>query len=257
MIETKTTTLMFAAESANLPAENTETFGMTVCGTFQDGETALQSILDKRPDVVMCDVFLPGIDALGILEELRAHAWNGIFIAMSGAANDIMASELMNAGADYFLVRPFSFKYLARRIEKMTEDRRRGVGISFRKLPQINDEFDLEDYISDLMRQIGVPAHIRGYAYIRKAILLALENGDILNSITKELYPTIAKIYKTTPSRVERAIRHAIEVAWSRGDIEIITSLFGYTVKTSKGKPTNGEFISMIADRMRLDLKIG
>lgn len=231
--------------------------GFAVLDNVYDGESAISTILDKRPDVVLCDLFLPGIDALGVLEEVRAKHWHGIFLAIADSVNDAMANPLMSAGADYFLVRPYSLQYLAHRIDKMAEERRQSPTVAFGTPLQINSKYDLEECVSDLMRQIGVPAHIRGYTYIRKAIMLALENGDILNSITKELYPTIAKSFDTTASRVERAIRHAIEVAWSRGDIEILTSMFGYTIKTSKGKPTNGEFISMVTDRLRMNLRIG
>ncbi len=238
--------------------ESLITLGYNVVATATDGTNGAALIRKYRPDVVLCDTFLPGSDALSVLEEAREKAWNGIFIAMSYCQNDMLAAKLMENGVDYFIVRPFSFSYLNRRILTLMEERRRSRTLSaFRVAPQINDRFDLENCVADLMRQIGVPAHILGYKYIRRSIMLALENADILSSITKELYPTVAHDFETTPSRVERAIRHAIEVAWARGDIDVLNTLFGYTVKTSKGKPTNGEFISMLADRLRLDLKLG
>ena len=258
MIEKSETCIVVVTQNTDgCEKENLQSFGFRVAAVAYDGVDGVQSILKHRPDVVLCDVFMPQLDAFSILEEIKEKAWNGIFIAVSSSPNDVLAAKLMENGVDYFLVRPFSYAYLSKRIVSLLEEKsHRRLSASYKSAPQINDHFDLESCISELMREIGVPAHIRGYKYIRKSILLALEDGDILNSITKELYPTVARSYKTTPSRVERAIRHAIEVAWSRGDIEVLTALFGYTIKTSKGKPTNGEFISMLTDRLRLNLKI-
>ena len=222
---------------------------------MNSGIAALETILESRPEVVMCEVFLPELDALGMLEILEEKAYRGVVICISSCPNDILAERLMQSGAAHFLVLPFGYEYLARRIDQAVREKSEGRTLC--PAPQINDQYDLESCVSELMRQIGVPAHIRGYRYIRQAILLSLEDGEMLNAITKQLYPTVARTYKTTPSRVERAIRHAIEVAWTRGDIEVLTAMFGYTVKTSKGKPTNGEFISMLTDRLRLELKIG
>lgn len=232
--------------------------GNEVVGTVNSGESAVDRILEAAPDVVLCEMFLPQIDALGVLEELRGAGFDGIFMVTSCAENAAMAEKLSLAGADYFLVRPFSFRYMQRRMEKLCDEKRPSLASGkVATTCRVRDQFELEACVTKLIQDIGMPASVRGYNFVRKAILLALENGDILNSITKELYPTVAKCYKTTASRVERAIRHAIETAWQRGDIEVIHSLFGYTIKNTKGKPTNGEFISLLADRIRLDLKIG
>lgn len=244
------------SEEGGIDSKALEELGYRLLPPVHDGREALRVILEKRPEVVMCEVFLPGLDALGLLEMLEEKAYRGVVICISSCPNDILAERLMQNGAAHFLVKPLGYEFLARRIDQAVREKNEARLSSFSPTPQINDKFDLENCISELMRQIGVPAHIRGYKYIRQAILLSLEDAEMLNAITKQLYPTVARTYKTTPSRVERAIRHAIEVAWTRGDIEVLTSMFGYTVKTSKGKPTNGEFISMLTDRLRLSLKI-
>ncbi len=256
MAENCITILLVTQDSNGIEKESLEARGFQVLGTENDGEKAVESILLLRPDAVLCDAFLPRMDALGIVEKLRSRGYRGLFFCLAGAPNDTLASRLMQSGADYYLIRPYAFDYLAERLRSLhAGGNRLTLG---NVLPtQINDEFDLEGCVSDLMRQIGVPAHIRGYKYIRKSIIMSLKNSDMLNAITKELYPGVARAFDTTPSRVERAIRHAIEVAWTRGDIEALNSMFGYTVKTSKGKPTNGEFISMLTDRLRMTLKIG
>lgn len=248
--------LIAKQDKDGIEKECLEMKGFQIIGEEFDGMSAVEAILRKRPDVVLCDVYMPHMDALGILEQARMKGYTGMFFCMSHAANEALASTLMRSGADYFLVRPFSFDYLADRILSWHQQRRKEPAV-LRMPMQINDEFDLESYVSDMMHRIGVPAHIRGYNYIRKSIIMSLENKELLNAITKELYPGVAKEYNTTASRVERAIRHAIEVAWTRGDIEALNSMFGYTIKTSKGKPTNGEFISMLTDRLRMTLKIG
>ncbi len=246
------------SETLHLGAGQLTALGNQVLGKARDGETAIKEIVETGPDIVFCDMFLPGIDALGVLDELKLAGFEGVFIVTSCAENAAMAEKLSAAGADYFLVRPFSYQYIQHRMEKLfTEKLPLVAQNNLVSACNVRDRFELEACVTNLIRDIGMPANVRGYNFVRKAILLALEDSDILNSITKELYPTVAKCYKTTASRVERAIRHAIEVAWQRGDIEVIHSLFGYTIKNTKGKPTNGEFISLLADRIRLELKIG
>ncbi len=257
MVETNTISILLALnDSGGVEKEALESLGFRIVGVEQDGLKAIAEIAYQHPDVVICDIFLKQIDAMGLTEQLRAKGYDGVIIGLSDSPADPFATRMMYCGADYFLVRPFSFEYLAERIRML-----HATGRKKKKLPpcppQISDEFDLEQYVSDMMHQIGVPAHIRGYRYIRSSIIMALGNSSLLNAITKELYPGVAKEYGTTPSRVERAIRHAIEVAWTRGDIEALNAMFGYTIKTSKGKPTNGEFISMLTDRLRMTLKIG
>ena len=158
--------------------------------------------------------------------------------------------QMISAGADYYFIKPVTPQSVAKRIERLsswkTEKQKRTAEIS---------DNDIEVVISDIMRQIGVPAHIKGYQYLRTAIKLSVEDSDMLGSVTKLLYPTVAKIFNTTSSRVERAIRHAIEVAWDRGDVDVLSSYFGYTIQSQRGKPTNSEFIAMISDKLKLSLK--
>ena len=243
------------SDENNVDCEALQALGFIVLPAAFGGKAALEFILRERPDVVLCDTFMPEMDAMSLLDELKEKAYRGAVICLSSCVNDLLAGRLMQNGAAHFMVRPFDYGFLARRIDQLMEERDHPAA-TFTPSPAIHDKYDLEACISELMRQIGVPAHIRGYKYIRQAILLSLSDGEMLNAITKQLYPTVARLYKTTPSRVERAIRHAIEVAWTRGDVDVLTTMFGYTVKTSKGKPTNGEFISMLTDRLRLTLKI-
>lgn len=170
---------------------------------------------------------------------------------MSQVPNDRLAQQVMDAGGDLFILPPLDYQFIRDRFMAIIDKKRAGV----EEIPD-DGRFELERYVADLMHEVGVPAHIRGYDYIRDSILLSLENRNMLKAITKDLYPTVAKNNNTTASRVERAIRHAIEVAWGRGDIDTLNSIFGFTVKSSKGKPTNGEFISMLTERIRLDRKI-
>ena len=255
MIDRSKITMIIAA--SNMQSGEKECFqalGYQVISVETNGKSALAAILHPRPDVVVSDVYLPELDALGLLEQLNEKAYKGVFICLENVSNEMLTGRLMNAGAGYVLVRPYSLEYLAHRIDDCLSNQ--GKVTALMTGTQISDKYDLESCVSELMHQIGIPAHIRGYQYIRQAIILSLGNSDMLNAITKELYPSVAREYKTTASRVERAIRHAIEVAWTRGDIETLNTIFGYTIKTSKGKPTNGEFISMLTDRLRLSLKI-
>lgn len=255
MIDRSKITMIIATNDTQLRQKDSfESLGYKVISIESNGENALATILHHHPDVVVSDVYLPQLDALGLLEELNNNAYKGVFLCLENVANEALTERLMSAGAGYVLARPYSLDYLAHRIDDCLLNQNKSTSSSTEK--QIADKYDLERCVSELMHQIGIPAHIRGYQYIREAIILSLNNSDMLNAITKELYPTVAREYKTTASRVERAIRHAIEVAWTRGDIEMLNAIFGYTIKTSKGKPTNGEFISMLTDRLRISLKI-
>lgn len=233
-----------------------EAYGLTVLGECNTASGTVKAVLQLQPDVLLCDSFLQEGDALEILEQLRLAKYSGVIIAFLDFPAGTFKSTLLQSGIDYYLVRPFELDFLVDRIRALHQA---GLKVKTHNTfpPQISDHFDLENQVSSVMHQIGIPAHIRGHRYIRSAVIMALENADILNAITKELYPGIAAIHHTTASRVERAIRHAIEVAFTRGDIETLNAMFGYTIKTSKGKPTNSEFISMLADRMRMTLKIG
>ncbi len=225
--------------------------GMTVLGICREGTAAVNFIAEHQPDVVLMDGFLPGRSSDEILEGLKAAGYrrNTVFAVLSQVPNDRLARNVMNAGADLFLLPPLDYRFVRDRFIAMKDRKREEIRAE-------EKDYELERYVANLMHDVGVPAHIRGYDYIRDSIMLALGDRHLLKAITKELYPTIAKNNGTTSSRVERAIRHAIEVAWGRGDIDTLNGIFGFTVKSSKGKPTNGEFISMLTERIRLDLKI-
>lgn len=219
-----------------------------------DGAAAFDMILNSKPDVLITDVILSGVDGLGLLEKI-----NGLnekdrpkVIVLSGFSSEHVLSEIASLGAAYFMQKPCDLGLLAARI--------RGVAGSEKSLYAQpvrvqRSEQSLESLVTEVIHEIGIPAHIKGYQYLREAIILTINDMDIINSVTKVLYPAVAKKFGTTPSRVERAIRHAIEVAWDRGDVETLQKFFGYTVSNIKGKPTNSEFIAMIADRLSLQLK--
>ena len=238
-------------EEAEFHRARFEELGMRVLGICGDGTRGVDFINEHQPDAVLMDGFLPGRNCDEILEALMASGYrrNTVFAVISQVPNDRLARNVMDAGADLFLLPPMDYAFMRDRIIALGERKKEALRAE-------EKDYELERYVANLMHDMGVPAHIRGYDYIRDSIMLALEDRHLLKAITKELYPTIAKNNATTSSRVERAIRHAIEVAWGRGDIDTLNSIFGFTVKSSKGKPTNGEFISMITERIRLDLKI-
>jgi len=202
------------------------------------------------PDVLLLDAFMPRLDALGVLAQLRSlkPPKRPLVFVLSGMDNASFEQDILDAGADYYMLKPFDPDILADRIIQRSErmSRRRTLRVS---------PGDLDVTISEIMHQIGVPAHIKGYLYLREAIRMSVQDSSMMNAVTKILYPTVAKENQTTASRVERAIRHAIEVAWDRGDVDVLSSYFGYTIQNSRGKPTNSEFIAMISDKLRLELK--
>ncbi|MCL2225735.1 MAG: sporulation transcription factor Spo0A [Defluviitaleaceae bacterium] len=233
---------------------------MAVAGVAYDGMEAYEKIQELKPDIAIIDGVMPRLDGLGVLEKLNlteAQGYAPICIILSAIVQDKITQKAIELGAEYYIAKPFDLEALVSRIRQLKEQLKspiqKGVGARSRQ----NKEVNLETKITGILHEIGVPAHIRGYHYMREAIMMAVNDLDILNYITKELYPTIARKCNTTPSRVERAIRHAIEVAWNRGKVEVIDSLFGYTISNNKGKPTNSEFIALIADRLRLELKAG
>ncbi len=216
----------------------------------KDGARVLDYIRKNKPDMVLLDVFMQKIDALGVLAELKkSDVRKPVVALMSSIDNPGFHNEIISAGADYYFLRPFDFEMMSQRLRQLMEWRERENGAA----PA--DTYSVETVISDIMREIGVPAHIKGYEYLRESIKLVIGKPDLIHAVTKELYPTIAKNNSTTPSRVERAIRHAIEVAWDRGDVDVLSSYFGYTILNSRGKPTNSEFIAMISDKMRLKMR--
>ncbi len=226
--------------------------GMDIQPIEKNGRLVIQAIQQHRPDVVLMDLFMPQTDALGVLNAIKqSHIEpKPRFLVMSSFDNANLEREVMLAGADYYLLKPFDAQELCQRIRSLC--RRHGET----PLPTSGNVNTLEIRVTDIIHQIGVPAHIKGYQYLRDAILMAIEDDDIINAVTKRLYPSVAKKHGTTSSRVERAIRHAIEVAWDRGDVDVLNAYFGYTIHSSRGKPTNSEFIAMISDKFRLQLKI-
>ena len=228
--------------------------GMAAETVAKDGRLLMEAIVQRQPDVVVMDVFLPHLDALGILNALPAAglAKRPCVLVLFGFDSPELEREVLQAGADYFFLQPFDLSEMATRIEASCGE---GLALSRRSPSAVGKPATLEMQVTEMLHQIGVPAHIKGYQYLRDGILMAIDDEEVINSITKRLYPAVAKRFKTTSSRVERAIRHAIEVAWDRGDVDVLDHYFGYTVHTERGKPTNSEFIAMIADNFRLQLR--
>lgn len=237
---------------------------MEVVETLFDGQNAKNRIKEVQPDILLLDIIMPEKDGLGVLNDISMDKETDIplTIVMSAIGQEKITHKAISLGATYYVVKPFDMNALVERIRDLIEcgneekDTINAVGYSsYEKINNSKPMIPLEVRVTQMIHNVGVPAHIKGYQYIREAIMLAVENEDIINSITKTLYPTLAKTFSTTPSRVERAIRHAIEVAWNRGQIEMHDKIFGYTVNSNKGKPTNSEFIAMIADKLRLEDK--
>lgn len=223
----------------------------------KDGVEVIERIDTLKPDVVLLDLFLTRIDAVGVIRTYAKRQNSGkipIFIIISGFDSAVLQREVMSAGASYFVLKPYKLSNLLDVIKHLfNEISEEKSGI---KLKNLTDA-DMEVQVTEILHQIGVPAHIKGYHYLRDSIIMSVEHPEIINAVTKQLYPSVAKRYDTTSSRVERAIRHAIEVAWDRGDVDVLNSYFGYTIHNSRGKPTNSEFIAMISDKLRLQIKTG
>ncbi len=233
-----------------------QSVGLTVKSVPKNGAEVLRMLQTEQPDALVLDAILASVDALGILTQLKKEPpkKRPVVVVISGVDNQRFENEVMLSGADYYFLKPFDVRLLAQRVAMLLNWREAAPAADV-AAGAITDS-QLEVLISDIMRQIGVPAHIKGYQYLREAIMLSVRDAEMMNSVTKVLYPTVAKRFSTTSSRVERAIRHAIEVAWDRGDVDVLSSYFGYTIQNSRGKPTNSEFIAMISDKMRLQLKI-
>ena len=241
---------------------------MEVIGIAKDGEEAVDMITNIMPDVALLDVIMPHLDGIGVLEKMNIIKSNKkpICIMISAVGQDKITQKAVNLGAEYYVVKPFDIELLIKRIRELknfkpNQNVNNFLGKEMKQqyveIPENGEKSqeNLEALVTNLIHEIGVPAHIKGYQYLREAIMMVVEDIDVINQITKCLYPQIAQKFKTTPSRVERAIRHAIEVAWGRGQQEAVENIFGYTVSASKGKPTNSEFIALIADKIRLELK--
>ena len=226
-----------------------------------NGEDALIKIGRYHPDLAILDVWLSKLDGIGVLRNCKSlHFGEDLppaFILVSMVSNQNIFIEAANAGADLCLLKPYNIDSLCQHIHALVRNRNgRDAVIAEEGESADSRTPDIETQVTRIIHQIGVPAHIKGYQYLRTAILLTVKDSDIINSVTKVLYPSVAKKYQTTTSRVERAIRHAIEVAWDRGDVDTLNSYFGYTIQNNRGKPTNSEFIAMIADNLRLKYKL-
>lgn len=232
-----------------------QSYGMDVYACEKDGAVVLDKCIKIQPDVVLADVFMANIDILALLSELKKFdtASRPMVMAMSSYDNPKIERETLQAGASYYFLKPFDVNTLAERIIQLTGWKNQLNPVIVKD--NVYTDNELEMMVTEIIHQIGVPAHIKGYHYLREAIILSIKDDDMINSVTKILYPTVAKKFQTTSSRVERAIRHAIEVAWDRGDIDVLNTYFGYTINNDRGKPTNSEFIAMIADKLKLRLK--
>ncbi|HCQ5776091.1 sporulation transcription factor Spo0A [Clostridioides difficile] len=234
-----------------------------ILGIAKDGIEALDLVKKTQPDLLILDVIMPHLDGLGVIEKLNTMDIPKMpkIIVLSAVGQDKITQSAINLGADYYIVNPFDFVVFINRIRELVSNRVTQVEPKPRPVQEtqmtrsdfVKNVGNIETEITNIIHEIGVPAHIKGYLYLREAIKMVIDNVELLGAVTKELYPSIAKKFNTTPSRVERAIRHAIEVAWSRGKVDTINQLFGYTVHNTKGKPTNSEFIAMIADKLRLE----
>ena len=234
---------------------------LNVVGTAKDGEEAYEIIKNKQPDVVLLDIVMPKLDGLGVMDKVNKDTTlkkRPAFIMISAIGQEKITEDAFDLGADYFIMKPFDNDMLINRIRYIrnvhAENTKAGAAPALEHT--VVSDRNLESDITNIIHDIGIPAHIKGYQYLRDSIMLSVKDNDVINSITKILYPTIAKRYQTTSSRVERAIRHAIEVAWNRGNTETLNGLFGYTISNGKGKPTNSEFIALIADKIRLQYNI-
>ena len=245
-----------------LIADSSEEFGLElrraveevpqweVVGLTCDGEEAMELLQKTQPDVLLLDLLLPRVDGIALLRQASAMAKPPVGMVLSGYLTDYMTGAASQLGVRYFMAKPCSLRAVVERLGEI-------LGAEEAKQKPKRAEVNIEALVTSVIHEIGVPAHIKGYQFLRDAITLVVTKPEFLNAVTKELYPTVAAMNNTTPSRVERAIRHAIELAWNRGRIETLESLFGYTIKNDKGKPTNSEFIAIIADKLRLERKVG
>ena len=249
------TSAVFIADSAEdfcsgLTAALQRADGFRVLGTAGDGEQAIRMIEEKKPDILVLDLMLAKKDGISVLKAIANMEHKPITLATSAFLTEYVSTAAANLGVRYLMLKPCDMAALVERMEEI----RGGESLRY-PVQRRNDKVSIETLVTNIIHEIGVPAHIKGYQYLREAIIIAVNDMDVINAITKVLYPEVAKNFGTTPSRVERAIRHAIEVAWDRGDLDTLQRFFGYTVSNTKGKPTNSEFIALIADKLQLQLK--
>ncbi len=229
-----------------------QSFNISPAFCSKDGEELCDRIRHEQPDIVFMDSFMTRLDAIGVMRNIkRQNIKSPLFIVFSSFHSPVLEREIMNSGASYFVLKPYNVTELCENIVGMLKKNKDNALNN----PIMFDTFGIELKVTEILHEIGVPAHIKGYHYLRDSIIMSVEKPEIINAVTKQLYPSVAKKYETTSSRVERAIRHAIEVAWDRGDVDVLNSYFGYTIHTDRGKPTNSEFIAMISDRLRLQIK--
>ncbi len=238
---------------------------LELAGLAYNGSEVLEAVVRHAPDVVILDIIMPHLDGLGVLEKLNTIGApkRPKIIVLTAFGQENITQKVLEMGADYYVLKPFSLDVLGTRIRQLAGS----VAVSSGSAPlpaapqpqaappAVQRTRSLDNDVTNIIHEIGIPAHIKGYRYLREAILMVVGRVELLGSVTKELYPTIARNHQTTSSRVERAIRHAIEVAWSRGNVEVINGLFGHTVNRERGKPTNSEFIAMVADKLRMETK--
>ena len=224
---------------------------LSICG--KDGIELMERINALKPKIVISDLFLKRIDGIGVLRSVLNQSENvPMFVMLSSFDSPVLEREVINSGASLFASYPVDTHALAKEAASLANGTKAD---NIRHLSEARNSDSIEMQVTEILHQIGVPAHIKGYHYLRRSIIMSIETPEIINAVTKQLYPSVAKMYETTSSRVERAIRHAIEVAWDRGDVDVLNSYFGYTIHNGRGKPTNSEFIAMISDKLRLQLK--
>jgi len=249
-----TTTVLIADSSEEFCAQLTAALqrfsGFQVVGTATDGEQAVRMVNQLQPKVLVLDLMLSKQDGLAVLKSISANELRPITVATTSFISPYVSATVAGLGVRYLMRKPCDTAALAERLDELRNENTKPVPLNRR-----NDKNGIENLVTGIIHEIGVPAHIKGYQYLREAIIIAVNDMDVINAITKVLYPQVAKTFQTTPSRVERAIRHAIEVAWDRGDLDTLQRFFGYTVSNTKGKPTNSEFIALIADKLQLQLK--
>ena len=248
-------TTVFIADGAEefctgLTAALQRSGGFQVVGTANDGEQAVRGILQMKPEILVLDLMLSKQDGISVLKNLSGMERRPVILATSCFVSKYVSAAVGSLGVRYLMLKPCDVTAIVERLEEI----RGGESIRV-NVPRRMDKTSIESMVTGIIHEIGVPAHIKGYQYLREAIIIAVNDMDVINAITKVLYPQVAKTFQTTPSRVERAIRHAIEVAWDRGDLDTLQRFFGYTVSNTKGKPTNSEFIALIADKLQLQLK--
>ena len=239
--------------------------GLSIVGVAYNGLEAIELIQTQEPDLIILDLVMPNLDGLGLLERINARSTmtRPKVIMLTAFGQESLTHEAMLLGVDYFILKPFDLDILGKRIRSLTQDKQdtQYASPQFSSsaspiIATVGSKHDLVSQVTTMMHQIGIPAHVKGYQFIREAILLVVEDVSLLGAVTKELYPSIAKKYKSAPSRVERGIRHAIELAWERGQKDMLKQIFGYSMNIERQKPTNSEFIALLADKFRVMSKV-